>query len=99
MTLSNQTHIAWVYIFTNKAMTVLYTGYTTALATRLWEHRTHQNPNSFTTRYNIHKLVYYRGYHSVESAQAVERKIKGKGNTWKVRLINSTNPEWKELSP
>jgi putative endonuclease len=91
-------NIAWVYIITNKAMTVLYTGFTTDLSTRLWEHRTKQNPDSFTARYDVYKLLYYKGYHSVESAEAVERKIKGKTKAWKVKLINSLNPEWNDLA-
>ena len=91
-------HIAWVYILTNEAMTVLYTGYTTTLNTRLWEHRTKQNPNSFTARYDIYRLVYYKGFHSIDSAQAVEKEIKGKKKDWKIKLINSMNPEWKDLT-
>jgi putative endonuclease len=90
--------IAWVYIITNKAMTVLYTGHTTDLQTRLWEHRTKQNPDSFTARYEVFKLLYYKGYHSIESAQAVERIIKGKTKAWKVNLINSMNPDWNDLT-
>jgi putative endonuclease len=91
-------NIAWVYIITNEAMTILYTGYTTDLPTRLWEHRTKQNPESYTARYEVHRLLYYQGYHSVESAQAVEKKIKGKTKAWKVNLINTMNPEWKDLT-
>lgn len=91
-------NIAWVYILTNKSMTVLYTGYTTNLPTRLWEHRTKRNPGSFTARYDVCKLVYYKGFHSIESAQAVEDKLKGKNKAWKVRLINSMNPEWNDLT-
>jgi putative endonuclease len=91
-------NIAWVYIITNKAMTVLYTGYTTDLPTRLWEHRTKQNPESFTARYDVCKLLYYKGYHSIESAQAVERMIKRKTRAWKVKLINSVNPDWNDLT-
>jgi len=91
-------NIAWVYILTNKAMTVLYTGYTTDLPTRMWEHQTQQDIKAFTARYRTFKLLYYRGYHSIASAQAVEKMIKGKKRDWKVRLINSMNPEWSDLS-
>jgi putative endonuclease len=92
-------HIAWVYILTNKAMTTLYTGYTIDLRTRLWEHRTKQNPSAFTAAYDINILVYYKGFHSIESAEAMEKQIKGKNKRWKIRLINSLNPEWKDLTP
>jgi putative endonuclease len=91
-------HIAWVYILTNDAMTVLYTGYTTELTTRLWEHRTKQNPNCFTARYDVCKLVYYKGFNSIESAEAVEKQIKGKSRVWKINLINSMNPSWNDLT-
>jgi putative endonuclease len=91
-------HIAWVYILTNGAMTALYTGYSTDLTTRLWEHRTKQNPNCFTARYDIYKMVYYKGFHSIESAQAVEKQIKRKNRAWKIRLINSMNPQWNDLT-
>jgi putative endonuclease len=97
MTLSKQ-HIAWVYILTNKRKTVLYTGYTTRIAIRMWEHRTQQNPGSFTAHYRVHELVYYKGYHSIETAKEVEKRIKGKSNRWKVALINSMNPTWKDLT-
>jgi putative endonuclease len=96
--MSQPKNIAWVYIITNDAMTVLYTGYTTNLPRRLQEHRTKRNPKSFTAQYEVHKLLYYNGYHSVESAKAVEKKIKGKTKAWKVNLINSMNPEWKDLT-
>jgi putative endonuclease len=91
-------NIAWVYIITNKVMTVLYTGYTTNLRTRLWEHRTKRNPKSFSARYQVCKLLYYKGFHSIESAKDVEKKIKGKTKAWKVKLINSMNPEWNDLT-
>jgi putative endonuclease len=96
--MSYSNHIAWVYILTNEAMTVLYTGYSTALYTRLWEHRTKQNPNCFTARYDIYKLVYYKGFHSIESAQTVEKQIKRKNRAWKVKLINTMNPQWIDLT-
>ena len=91
-------HVAWVYIITNDAKTVLYCGFSTALYARLWEHRTKQNPNCFTAKYNIYRLVYYKGYETIGSAEAVEKQIKGKSRAWKVRLINSFNPEWKDLT-
>lgn len=92
------THIAWVYILTNKTHTTLYVGFTTSLSTRIWEHQTKQNRGSFTARYNINKLVYYKGYHSVSSAESVEQYLKGKSRAWKEMLIKSMNPEWHDLS-
>lgn len=79
-------------------MTVLYVGSTTNLRTRLWEHRSKEHPESFTARYNVCRLLYFMGYHSIESARAVERQMKGKTKAWKVSLINSFNPEWLDLT-
>ena len=76
-------HCAWVYILTNSRHTVLYVGVTNNLATRLWEHRTKQNPTCFTARYHIHKLIYYEGLDSIVEAIAREKFIKGKSRKWK----------------
>ena len=89
---------AWVYILTNDHHTVLYVGMSNAISTRLWEHRTKQNPKSFTSRYNVHKLVYYEGYELVTQAIEREHYIKGKSRKWKIDLINKLNPEWRDLS-
>lgn len=91
-------HIAWTYIMTNKTRTTLYVGSTVNISTRMWEHQTKRSPNSFTARYKIDKLVYYRGFHSVESARTEEQYIKGKSRDWKLTLINSINPDWNDLT-
>ena len=89
---------AWVYIMTNWSKSVLYTGFTTDLPTRMWEHRTKQNPNSFTARYEVNRLVYYQGFLSVQEAEKAERFIKGKKREWKKGLITKYNAEWKDLT-
>lgn len=91
-------HIAWAYIMTNKTHTTLYVGSTVNISSRMWEHQTKRNPNSFIARYKINKLVYYRGFHSEESARAEEQYIKGESRDWKLALINSTNPDWSDLT-
>lgn len=91
-------NIAWVYILTNETHTTLYVGSTVELSTRLWEHRIKQNPNSFSARYNLTKLVFYQGFHSVESARAQEKIFKGKSRAWKIALINRHNPRWNDLT-
>ncbi len=58
----------YVYILTNRFNRVLYTGVTAQLSVRLQEHIEKANPNSFTAKYNIDKLVYYRGFSSIEEA-------------------------------
>ena len=91
-------HSAWVYMLTNSRHTVVYVGVTNHLATRLWEHKTKQNPTSFTARYNVHKLIYYEGFDSIVEAIAREKFIKGKTRKWKEELIQKMNPEWGDLS-
>ena len=82
---------AWVYILTNRHNTTLYVGMTNDLPTRLWEHRTKQNPKSFTARYNIYKLIYYEPYDLIIEAVPREKYIKGKTRKWKEDLIKGTS--------
>ncbi|WP_109831993.1 GIY-YIG nuclease family protein [Reichenbachiella versicolor] len=86
-----------VYILTNKNKTVLYTGVTSDLISRMYEHRNKQHPNSFTARYNVDRLVYYEGFHSIEEAIIREKQIKSGSRKKKEALIYSTNPEWNDL--
>jgi putative endonuclease len=87
-----------VYIMTNKTNRVLYTGVTSDLAKRAWQHRTHFFAGSFTDRYNCVKLVWYRGFGRIEEAIAEEKRLKGGSRQQKLDLINSMNPEWKDLA-
>ena len=66
----------FVYILTNRTNVVLYTGVTNDLERRLWEHRSHADPNSFTARYQVHKLVYFEMTPDIRSAIAREKQIK-----------------------
>lgn len=91
-------HAAWVYILTNENKTTLYVGVTNDLPTRLWEHRTKQNPDSFTARYNLTRLVYYEGFELIVEAIAREKVIKGKVRQWKIELIESVNRDWNDLT-
>jgi putative endonuclease len=87
-----------VYIMTNKTNRVLYTGVTSDLAKRAWQHRTHFFAGSFTDRYNCVKLVWYRGFSRIEEAIAEEKRLKGGSRQQKLDLINSMNPDWKDLA-
>jgi putative endonuclease len=82
---------------TNKNHTTLYTGVTSKLKKRVFEHRNHRYPKSFTARYNLHKLVYYEGFCSIQEAIVREKQIKAGSRRKKETLINSINPEWKDL--
>ena len=88
---------AFVYILTTANNTTLYVGVTTDLRSRMYEHKTKQNPYSFTSRYNIHKLVYFECFETISEAINREKELKGKGRLWKVALITSKNPNWVHL--
>ena len=85
-----------VYIMTNKHNRVLYTGFTNDLYRRVLEHK-NKTVKSFTSRYNVDKLVYYEFYADVESAMYRERQIKAGSRQKKLDLINKFNPDWNDL--
>jgi putative endonuclease len=82
-------HGGCVYIMTNKHHTTLYIGVTSDLVSRILEHRQEVYPRSFTARYNLHKLVYYEGFSSIEGAIDLEKQLKGGSRKKKIDLINS----------
>jgi putative endonuclease len=86
-----------VYIMSNKYKTVLYIGVTSDLLTRVLEHKEHVYRGSFTDRYNLEYLIYYEIFSSIEEAITREKQIKGWKRERKVALINSMNPEWRDL--
>ncbi len=85
-----------VYIMTNTHDTVLYTGVTNNLKRRAYEHK-HGQGGVFTKKYNVTKLVYYEVGQDVRAAIAREKQIKGGSRQKKIDLINSMNPEWRDL--
>ncbi|QOR76685.1 MAG: GIY-YIG nuclease family protein [Thermoflavifilum sp.] len=87
----------FVYIMTNKHRTVLYTGVTSNLWARVYQHRTHEWKGSFTDRYNLEYLVYYEYYSRIEEAIAREKQIKGWSRKKKEALIAQYNPDWIDL--
>jgi putative endonuclease len=90
-------HGGSTYIITNKNNTTLYTGSAEDLYSRIVEHREKYDPKSFSARYNLMKLVYYKNFYRIEEAREYERYIKGKSRKWKMELINSFNPDWEDL--
>ena len=86
-----------VYIMTNILRTVLYTGVTSDLIMRVQEHKTRIHPESFTAKYNVIFLVYYKNFSSIDEAILEEKRIKAGSRKQKCILINSINPEWKDL--
>jgi putative endonuclease len=87
-----------IYILTNKNNTVLYTGVTSDLRKRLYEHKNKIYTTSFTGKYNVSKLVYFEVFSFIEEAIAREKQIKGGSRKKKLDLINSINPDWNDLS-
>ncbi|MBN2616572.1 MAG: GIY-YIG nuclease family protein [Bacteroidales bacterium] len=87
----------YVYLMTNKNNTVLYTGVTSELRDRVYDHKIHYYSNSFTSRYRIHKLVYYEGFDSMEEAISRERQLKGGSRKKKIELVEKMNPKWIDL--
>ncbi len=85
-----------VYIMTNRSRT-LYTGVTNDLQHRVYEHRQKMG-SKFTRKYNITRLAYYENYSDIRDAIAREKQIKGWRRAKKIALIESTNPEWQDLS-
>jgi putative endonuclease len=85
-----------IYIMTNKGNQVLYTGVTSNLFKRVAKHKD-KTTAGFTSAYNVTKLVYYEEYATMEEAIAREKQIKGGSRQQKIDLINSKNPEWKDL--
>ena len=87
----------YVYLLTNKLNKVLYTGATSNLEKRIYEHK-YKLADGFTRKYNVSKLVYYEVFDSIVNAITREKQIKGWLRIKKIMLIESTNPEWKDLS-
>ena len=86
----------YVYIMTNKYNTVLYTGVTNNLRRRVFEHKQGRD-SSFTSRYNVTKLVYYEIGRDVDSAIAREKQIKAGSRKKKFELVENMNPDWVDL--
>jgi putative endonuclease len=85
------------YILSNYKKTVLYIGVTNDLNRRILEHKSKIDPNSFTAKYNVDRLVYFEKFQSVNDAIAREKQLKHWNREWKERLVNEKNPEWKDL--
>ncbi len=88
----------YIYILTNKYNNALYVGVTNNLVRRVNEHKLGVG-SKFTSKYKIDKLVYYEIFDNIEEAIAREKQIKSGSRAKKVKLIESINPQWKELEP
>ncbi|HEB96649.1 MAG TPA: GIY-YIG nuclease family protein [Sedimenticola thiotaurini] len=85
-----------VYLLASRRNGTLYVGVTSDLLKRVWQHRS-DCVEGFSRRYRIHRLVWYEQHETMESAILREKRIKGWKRAWKIRLIESANPEWRDL--
>ena len=86
----------YVYIITNKSNRVLYTGVSSDLKRRVYQHK-HKYAQGFTQKYNVNKLVYYEFCDGILGAIVREKQIKNYSRKKKIALIESMNPEWNDL--
>ena len=87
----------YVYILANTTGTVVYIGVTKDLIRRVYEHRHKLDPNSFTAKYDVHKLVYYEATSDVRAAIEREKQLKGWNRKRKNKLVETLNPRWEDL--
>lgn len=84
-----------IYIVTNKKNGTLYTGVTSDLPKRIYEHKS--GKSKFTSQYNCNMLVYYEIFDDMEHAITREKQIKDGNRKKKIQLIESINPDWRDL--
>ena len=87
----------YVYILSNDHKNVIYTGVTSDLVRRVYEHKNHLDKSSFTSRYNVDNLVYFEVTTDIDSAIAREKQIKGWNRKRKDKLIETKNQNWNDL--
>ena len=87
----------YVYILANVTGTVVYTGVTKDVVRRVYEHKHKLDPNSFTAKYDVHKLVYFESTTSRYEAISREKQIKSWNRKRKNELVESMNPKWLDL--
>lgn len=87
-----------VYILASGRNGTLYTGVTSDLIARTWQHREHAT-EGFTSKYGVTMLVWHEMHGDMESAIRREKQIKAWKREWKIRLIEEFNPYWNDLWP
>ena len=86
----------FVYILCSRRNGTLYTGITSDLIKRVYEHKNNL-ADGFSKKYGVHRLVWFEQHHESEAAIQREKQIKKWERAWKIRLIEEHNPEWKDL--
>ncbi|MCY3868297.1 MAG: GIY-YIG nuclease family protein [Gemmatimonadetes bacterium] len=85
-----------VYIMASKRNGTLYTGVTSNLVQRVWQHKNNL-VEGFTKCYGIHTLVWYEVHETMQSAIMMEKRVKKWKRVWKLALIEKNNPGWRDL--
>ncbi|MDR3441858.1 MAG: GIY-YIG nuclease family protein [Legionella sp.] len=86
----------YAYIMVSGRNGTLYTGSTSDLIKRTWEHKNNVTPG-FTAKYNVHILVYYEIHATYIEAARREKRFKNWCRQWKLNLIEALNPDWRDL--
>jgi len=89
----------YVYILTNDTGVAMYIGVTRDLVRRVYEHRNHLVPDSFTAKYGIGKFVYYEATGDINAALEREKQLKKWRRSKKNALVETMNPQWRDLYP
>ena len=87
-----------VYLLASQRNGTLYIGVTSNLIQRIWQHR-EGLAEGFAKKYRVKTLVWYEQHATMESAIAREKALKKWNRAWKLRLIEETNPQWRDLWP
>jgi putative endonuclease len=85
-----------VYILASERNGTLYIGVTSDLIVRMWQHK-NDVVEGFTQKYGVHRLVWYEPHATMESAITREKSLKKWNRIWKLRLIEQSNLEWRDL--
>ena len=85
-----------VYLLTNKPNGTLYTGITSDLSRRIWQHK-NKSMKGFSARYNLNRLVYFELFDDMREAISREKQIKAGSRKVKIKLIEHDNSEWRDL--
>ena len=87
---------SWVYILASKRNGTLYTGVTSDLVARVWQHRNDVLPG-FTRKYGCKSLVWFDTHDDIEAAIRREKQLKRWRRSWNLQLIEASNPDWRDL--
>ncbi|MFA5941798.1 MAG: GIY-YIG nuclease family protein [Sinimarinibacterium sp.] len=86
----------FVYILASRRNGTLYIGVTSSLVKRIYEHK-NDLADGFTKQYGVHMLVWYEQHDSMESAILREKQLKKWNRGWKLKLVEASNPDWRDL--